>query len=265
MILLKQSTASQEIPLGYFVDSADGNTEKTGLTIANTDIKLWKSGATSLVNKNSGGATHISNGIYYATLDAADADTLGPLVIFVHVAGALTVRLECLVLAANVYDSLVGATDKLQVDAVELSGDSAAADNLEAACDGNTYNVGGGAVVAASVTGAVGSVAGNVGGNVSGSVGSVAAGGIAASSIATGAIDSDALAADAVDAILDEVVEGSLTLRQVLKILLAALAGKASGGGTTSIAFRDHADTKDRISMTVDSNGNRSAVILDGS
>ncbi len=32
-IKLKQSTASQEIPLGYFVDSTDGNTEKTALTI----------------------------------------------------------------------------------------------------------------------------------------------------------------------------------------------------------------------------------------
>lgn len=39
-IYLRQSTASQEVPLGYFLDSTDGNTEKTGLTIANTDIKI---------------------------------------------------------------------------------------------------------------------------------------------------------------------------------------------------------------------------------
>jgi hypothetical protein len=60
-----------------------------------------------------------------------------------------------------------------EADVVQISGDSVAADNLEAACDGGSYNVGGGAVVAASVTGAVGSVTGNVGGNVTGSVGSV--------------------------------------------------------------------------------------------
>jgi hypothetical protein len=114
-IPLKQSTASQEVPLGYFVDSTDGNTEETGLTIANTDLKLWKAGATTLASKNSGGATHISNGIYYATLDATDTDTLGPLVIYCHVAGALPVRVECLVHPANVYDSLYGA-DYLQVD-----------------------------------------------------------------------------------------------------------------------------------------------------
>ena len=113
-IRLKQSTASQEIPLGYFVDATDGNTEETGLTIANTDIKLWKMGATTLANKNSGGATHISNGIYYAVLDATDTNTLGALVVFVHVAGALSVRVECEVLPANVYESLIAGTEWLE-------------------------------------------------------------------------------------------------------------------------------------------------------
>jgi hypothetical protein len=120
-IRLKQSTASQEIPLGYFVDSLDGNTEETGLTIANTDIKLWKMGATSLANKNSGGATHMANGIYYAVLDATDTNTLGALVVFVHVSGALAVKVECEVLAANVYDSLIAATDKIQVHTDEMT------------------------------------------------------------------------------------------------------------------------------------------------
>lgn len=110
MIYLRQSTASQEVPLGYFVDSTDGNTEETALTIANTDIKIWKTGATTLANKNSGGGTHISNGIYYAVLDATDTNTIGPLVIFVHVSGALTVRVECCVLDEAVYDVLFGTT-----------------------------------------------------------------------------------------------------------------------------------------------------------
>ncbi len=114
MIPLKQSTASQEVPLGYFLDSTDGNTEETALSIANTDIKLWKAGATSLANKNSGGATHMANGLYYAVLDATDTDTLGPLVIFVHVAGALPIRLECRVMPANVYEALVTGTEWLE-------------------------------------------------------------------------------------------------------------------------------------------------------
>ena len=114
-IFLRYNTSSQEVPLGYFVDSTDGNTEETGLTVANTDIKLWKTGATTLANKNSGGGTHISNGVYYATLDSTDTNTLGPMVIFCHVTGALPVRVECCVLPANVYDSLIAGTDWLGV------------------------------------------------------------------------------------------------------------------------------------------------------
>ena len=131
MIWLKQSTASQEIPLGYFLDSTDGDTAETALTIANTDIKLWKTGATTLANKNSGGATHISGGVYYATLDAIDTNTLGPLVIFIHVSGALSVRLECLVLPANTYDSLVAGSDTLQADVTQLSGVAQSATDLK--------------------------------------------------------------------------------------------------------------------------------------
>lgn len=115
MIFLKLNTASQEIPLGHFLDSTDGNSEEDGLTINNTDIKIWKSGTVTLANKNAGGATNISNGVYHATLDATDTNTLGPMVIFVHVAGALAVRIECCVLTANVYDSLIAATDYLRI------------------------------------------------------------------------------------------------------------------------------------------------------
>lgn len=79
------------------------------------------------------------------------------------------------------------------VDVTKISGDSTAADNLEAAADGTGYNLGSGQIVAASVTGAVGSVSGavgsvtgNVGGNVTGSVGSV----VGAVGSVTGAVGS---------------------------------------------------------------------------
>lgn len=108
---LKQSTASQEIPIGYMVDSTDGNTEETALTIANTDIKLWKNGATTLANKNSGGATHISNGIYYAVLDATDTNTLGPLKVLVHVSGALPFEDSYEVVTAARWDEIHSGTE----------------------------------------------------------------------------------------------------------------------------------------------------------
>lgn len=58
-------------------------------------------------------------------------------------------------------------------------------------------------------------------------------------------------------------VEGSLDELEVLKVLLAALAGKSAGGGTGSITFRDQADAKNRIAATVDGSRNRTAVTLD--
>jgi hypothetical protein len=107
---LRQSTASQEIPLGPFVDSTDGNTAETALTIANTDIKIQKAGATTQTNKNSGGATHIATGDYYAVLDATDTDTVGSMRVKVHVAGALPVWLDCHVYEEAVYDDLFAAS-----------------------------------------------------------------------------------------------------------------------------------------------------------
>ncbi|SOD42352.1 hypothetical protein [Nitrosovibrio sp. Nv4] len=122
MLWLRQSTASQEVLLGPFLDKLDGDSAETALTIANTDIKLWKEGGTTESSKNSGGATHIANGRYYTVLDATDTNTLGKLEINVHVAGALAVRREFMVLPANVYDALVLGTDYLDVSAIQLAG-----------------------------------------------------------------------------------------------------------------------------------------------
>jgi hypothetical protein len=101
-----------------------------------------------------------------------------------------------------------------------------------------------------------------VSGRMDSSVGAMAAGTVTATAVATGAIDADALAADAVDEILDEVIEGTYTLRQMIRLMASALLAKVSGGGTTTITFRDTGDTKDRIVATVDANGNRTAVTL---
>lgn len=66
--------------------------------------------------------------------------------------------------------TVTAVTNTVNANVTQISGDSTAADNLEAAADGTGYNLGGGSIVAASVTGAVGSVTGNVGGNVAGNV-----------------------------------------------------------------------------------------------
>jgi len=59
-------------------------------------------------------------------------------------------------------------------------------------------------------------------------------------------------------------IDSTQTAKNILRYLLSFIGCKASGGGTTAPVFRDVADTKPRISMTVDANGNRTAVTLDG-
>lgn len=120
-IPLRQSTDSQEITLGVFLDDTDGKTPETGLTIANTDIQVWKHGATTLANKNSGGATHDAGGVYIAVLDATDTNTPGCLAVYCQMTGALPVKTECVVLPAKIYDSLFGS-DNLEIDVVLVAG-----------------------------------------------------------------------------------------------------------------------------------------------
>lgn len=108
MLFLKQSTALQSDLLGAFVDEDDGKTAETGLTIANTDIRLSKNGG-NMVAKNSGGGTHDEAGWYTVTYDATDTDTIGRLRVSVHVAGALPVWAEYQVLEGTVYDALFGS------------------------------------------------------------------------------------------------------------------------------------------------------------
>ena len=66
------------------------------------------------------------------------------------------------------------------------------------------------------------------------------------------------------DALLDRAagIETGITPRQGLRVMLSALCGKLSGAGTATVKIRDTNDTKDRITATVDSVGDRTAVTL---
>lgn len=107
-MFLKQST-SQAIRIGPFLDSTDGDTEETGLTIANTDVRLSKDGG-NMVAKNSGGLTHDENGWYSGTLDATDTNTVGELDVYIHVSGALAVWKRYWVIEEAIYDAFFGAS-----------------------------------------------------------------------------------------------------------------------------------------------------------
>jgi hypothetical protein len=66
------------------------------------------------------------------------------------------------------------------------------------------------------------------------------------------------------DAVHDETTEAGMTHREAINIMLAALAGKSTGGGTNTIKFKDQADTKFRITATVTADGDRTAITNDG-
>jgi hypothetical protein len=68
------------------------------------------------------------------------------------------------------------------------------------------------------------------------------------------------------DALLDRTagIETGLTLRQAMRLLAAASAVKVARAATTTITIRNAvADSKARITATVDSDGNRSAISTD--
>lgn len=140
MLYLKQSTASQIVLLGPFVDDTDGTTAEDSLTIANTDILLSKSGG-GMTAKNSGGGTVDTNGWYTITLNATDTNTVGRLQISCKVAGALAVFMEMHVLEENIYDSLMAASaaafdSNQRVDVASVAGTAQTANDIGA--DANT-------------------------------------------------------------------------------------------------------------------------------
>lgn len=242
---LKQSTAV-EIKIGPFVDNTDGFTAETGLTIAQADVRLAKNGADWAQKNETTTMVHEENGNYRCLLDATDTNTLGLLVVSILETGALPVRQDYMVLAANIYDSLLGGGDILDVSVAAMAANvlTATAINADAitaakvapdvhaeAADAVWDEARAGHVAAGSfgegvasvqgnVTGSLlGNVGGDVQGNVDGSVASVGPGGIVAATfgagaidataIATGAIDADALAADTITAA--KVASGTLT------------------------------------------------------
>lgn len=105
MLTLIQSTAVT-VKIGPFVDSGDGVTAETGLTIQKADVRLSKNGGNmAAANADQGvgdaGAAHDEIGVYDVSLDTTDTNTLGRLQLFVAESGALPVWAEFMVVTAT--------------------------------------------------------------------------------------------------------------------------------------------------------------------
>ena len=112
-MFLRQST-SQVIRFGPFLDSTDGVTAETALTIAQADMQLSKDGAAYAQKNAIGNATHDTDGWYSTTLDATDTNTLGELWMQVNVSGALPVWVRYWVVEEAVYDNFYTGAGYLQ-------------------------------------------------------------------------------------------------------------------------------------------------------
>ena len=159
---------------------------------------------------------------------------------------------------------IVGATDVVKVYVTGLAGDTTTPDITTYVDEEYILTDSSGNVTFSNTSIATVTTATNVT-----TVNGLAAGAITAAAIATDAIDADAIATDAAnevaDALLDRAngVETSVTPRGALRLVLAALAGKLSGAATSTVTIRNVGDSKNRITATVDSDGNRSAVTTD--
>lgn len=179
----------------------------------------------------------------------------------------------------NVGGNVVGSTASVAGAVGSVTG-NVGGDVQGKVLGGGSGTISGDGVRASSVTGAVGSVTGAVG-SVTGSVGTVAnpaniadavwdeaqADHITSGTFGEIATEIAALpnAAANAAALLDlsNGIETSITPRQALRLILAAAAGKLSGAATTTVVIRNVGDTKDRITATVSSEGNRTAVSVD--
>lgn len=109
---LKQSTAFT-FRIGPFLDSTDGVTAETGLSIAQADLQISKNGGAFAQTSASPTTTHDADGWYQCPLTATDTDTLGPLTVQVVMAGALPVWEHFVVVPAEVYDTFVLGTGRM--------------------------------------------------------------------------------------------------------------------------------------------------------
>ncbi len=254
----------------YFklVDPSTGD-EEVGLTITDLDMNYIRDGANPIEND----ATEHANlndayaankmkevgtaapGLYRADFpDAAFVAGVNKVHLIIEGAAIDTAIIECEIRSSPPTVAEFEARTIVSADYVVVGDTLAGVTNVGTV----TGNVDGSV---ASVTGAVGSVTGSVGsvvgavGSVTGAVGSVtgAVGSVTAGVTLTGAT---------IDSVWDEVMEVGITARQSLRVSNSFLAGETNGGGTVTIRFRDLADTLNRITMTVDADGDRSGVAL---
>ena len=237
MIARKQSTTTYPVQF-LMVDSTDHVTAETGLS---PTVTISKNGGA--YGAASGAVTEVGNGVYSYAGNATDRDTLGELMIHAEATGADKVDMKVLITSYDPFVDIAAILADTGTDGVALKAAGLAADAVTEIQNGLAT-----ATALSTVSGLVDDLESRLTAARAGYL----------DNLNTGV----ALTAAGVDAILDEAVVGSYTMRQLLKVFASALAGKLSGGGTTTLTFRGIDDASNVIVATVDASGNRSAVTI---
>lgn len=264
MRYLRTNTATR-VTVGPFFDKTDGVTPETALTV--TGIKLTfmvdTGGVPTLILDTnptaSAGANdmvHVTGddaGFYDLELAAADVNYLGrAMLALTDAANHCPVFHEFMIIPAMIYDSVFLGSDRLDVNVTHVGDTAQTARDIGASVNqtGDSY-ARLGAPAGASHAADVASVKADTGTTIP-----------AALTTIDDYVDTEIAAMPA--SVWAYTVEGAYTAVQYLRLAIAALAGKLSGAATTTVTIRNTGDSKDRITATVDADGNRSAVTLDG-
>ena len=254
------TNGSTPVIVFLMVDATDDETAKTGLS---PSVQISRNGAAFASVTNA--VSEISNGWYKVTLTATETNTDGPLIM--RATGA----------SADEWRDIHQVVTTVPANVVSMAADTLTSSALAASAV-SEIQTGLSTLDAAAVRTALGLASANldtqlstISGYVDTEVAAIKAktDNLPANPAAVGSAmtltsgERDSVAAALLD--LANGVETGYTLRQVLRILAAAMGGKLSGAATTTVAIRSITDSKDRITATVDSDGNRSAVTLDAS
>lgn len=202
-MIIRQST-SIDVPIGPFLDSVDGNSQETALTITQPDVRLKKNGGNWAQKAAAQTLSHEEAGWYEVTLDATDTDTVGHLIVAVHESGALAAWREFQVVEEVVYDALFasGATGALPVSSGGIAAAAFAAGAIDASAIAanaiGSSELADGAITSAKF--AAGAITATVIATDAIDDDAIATGAIASSAFAAGAINAAAVAADAIGA-----------------------------------------------------------------
>ena len=123
---LKQSTAVT-IQVGPFI-ATGGVAVATGLTPA---IEISKANAAWVTIGATGAVAYSSGGWYRRPLSTVDTGTLGRFLVKSEGAGYLPVWHEHVIVAANVYDSLIATGDRLDVNTAQYAGATTATGDIK--------------------------------------------------------------------------------------------------------------------------------------